>query len=280
MARGGATGGAALAALALASSAAAAPQRIVSLNPCLDVILVRVADRAQIAGLSRWSRDPQTSTVAALARTYPAVDVSAEAVVARRADLVLASSYAPQGLAGALARLRTPMESFAVPATVAESEAQVRRVAALAGHPERGEALVREIERALASAAPPPGAPVRTALLFEAGGFTTGPGTLMEDLMRRAGLANKAHAYGYGASREVELERVVADPPDVLLVGEGGRGSPSRAQRLMAHPALAALARRIARAEFPASLTYCGGPVIAPAVAALAEARARADGRP
>ena len=49
--------------------AAAGPRRIVSLNPCLDAQLVHIADRRQIAGLSRLSRDPATSTLADLAAT-------------------------------------------------------------------------------------------------------------------------------------------------------------------------------------------------------------------
>ena len=270
------TAGLALAGATAGATATAAP-RVVSLNPCLDAMLVRLADRPQVAALSRLSRQPQTSTIAALARTFPVTDGGAEAVAALRPDLVVLSGYAPAPLAGALRRLRVRVETFAIPNTVGESEAQVRRMARLVGHPARGEALVAQMERALAAAAPPPGAPRVPALLFEPGGFTTGPGTLSDALMRRAGLSNQAVAYGYTRSRDVELERVVADPPAVLLAGEG-RG-PSRAERLLRHPALRATAGRMRRADYPARLSYCGGPVVIAAAAALARARIEATGR-
>src|SRR4051794_24237649 len=51
-----------LAAMVIHGSAWAAPQRVVSLSPCLDVILVNVADRDQIAALSHFSRE-DTSTI-------------------------------------------------------------------------------------------------------------------------------------------------------------------------------------------------------------------------
>ena len=39
------------------------PRRVVSLNPCLDVILVHVADRAQIAAISHYSHEPSSSSI-------------------------------------------------------------------------------------------------------------------------------------------------------------------------------------------------------------------------
>ena len=54
------------AAVGIGGSAAAAarePRRVVSLNPCLDVILVHVADRAQIAAISHYSHEPSSSSI-------------------------------------------------------------------------------------------------------------------------------------------------------------------------------------------------------------------------
>ena len=47
----------------LGGAAAGDPHRIVSLNPCLDVILVHVADRAQIAAISHYSHEPSSSSI-------------------------------------------------------------------------------------------------------------------------------------------------------------------------------------------------------------------------
>ncbi len=252
---------------------AAAPRRVVSLNPCLDVILVQVADREQIAALSHYSRDPYGSTIADVARDLPATYGTAEELVVLRPDRVLTGRFSSSTLRNALDRMGTPITLFDVPETVAASLDQVREVAHLVGHPERGEALVARIEAALTASAPAPGARSPSALVFMPGGFVSGPGTLMDEMMGRTGLENAAGRYGLTQSMNVPLESVIADPPDILLSGQPSNGAPSRAERIMAHPALARVAGGMQRAVFPERLLFCGGPVLIQTAAALARAR-------
>ena len=51
--------------------ARSAPARIVSLNQCLDAILVELVPHERIAAISHYSRDPLRSTIAALAQRLP-----------------------------------------------------------------------------------------------------------------------------------------------------------------------------------------------------------------
>lgn len=261
-------------------AAAGAPRRVVSLNPCLDVILVQIADRTQIAALSHYAREDYGSTIAPLARTLPFTYETAEEVITLRPDLVLTGRHSSLATRNALARLEIPTALFSVPNTIAESLDQVREVAALVGHPERGEALVQRIETALAAAAPKPGTPPLSALVFMPGGFASGPGTLMDDMMRRMGLENAATRYGLRRSMSVPLELVIADPPDILLSGEPYPGAPSWAERVMEHPALDNVAGGMQRATFPERLLFCGGPVLIQTAAALSRAREAASARP
>lgn len=251
----------------------AEPRRIVSLNPCLDVILTHVADRNRIAALSHYSRDRYGSTIADIALTLPFTYGTAEEVIALEPDLVLTGRPSSASLLNTLDRVGIRTLQFSVPETVADSLAQVREVSALVGRPDRGEAVVRRIEAALAAAAPLPGTRRVSALVFMPGGFASGPGTLMDDMMRRAGLENVIARYGLRGSANVPLEFVIADPPELLLSGESSRGLPSRAQRVMAHPALARVAGGMERAVFPERLLFCGGPVLIQTAAALSRAR-------
>lgn len=257
----------------LSPTAAGRPRCVLSLNPCLDVILVQVADRSQIGALSHYARDTYGSTIADVARTLPFTYESAEEVMALRPDLVLTGRHSSLATRNALDRLSIPTALFGVPDTVAESLEQVRDVARLVGHPDRGEALVRRIEAALAASAPAPGMRPLSALIFMPGGFASGPGTLMDEMMRRMGLTNAAERYGLRRSMHVPLEQVIADPPDILLSGEPYPGAPNWAERVMEHPALAGVAPRMQRAVFPERLLFCGGPVLIQTAAALARAR-------
>ncbi len=247
-----------------------------SLNPCLDGILLEVADRGQITALSHYSREPGQSAIAEVARRYPFTWGSAEEVVALRPDLVLLSGLGDMALTGVLPRLGVREARFGVPDTIEESLAQVRRIATLVGHPERGEALAARIRAALAAAAPAPGEPRLRALIYEHHGLASGPGTLVEALMRRAGFDNLAPRYGLSRTGEVPLEALIADPPQVLLAGRLAPGEPAWADRVLSHPALRALGRRMRRETFPETLMFCGGPSLIPAAEALARARENA----
>jgi iron complex transport system substrate-binding protein len=149
----------------------------------------------------------------------------------------------------------------------------VTAVAAAVGRPDLGEALAARIRDALARAAPAPGERRLTALVYQAGGFAAAKGALMDDLLTRTGFDNIAPRYGLRQTGDVPLERVVADPPEVLLAGAGRPGAPTWADRVLRHPALAAARGRVRRAAFPQRLTYCGGPVLIEAAWTLARIR-------
>lgn len=265
--------------IGLGAASPATPRRVVSLNPCLDVILVHVADRGQIAALSHYAREAYGSTIAKVARTLPYTFETAEEVIALSPDLVLSGRHSSLATRQALKRLGVRTELFGVPDTLDESLQQVRRIAALVRRPERGEAVVRRIQDALRRAAPPRGERPVSALVFMPGGFASAPGTLMDEMMRRAGLENAAARYGLKRSMNVPLERLIADPPELLLAGEAYPGAPSWAERVMEHPALTRIAGRMHRAVFPERLLFCGGPVLIDSAAALTKARRDAVAR-
>lgn len=260
--------------LAVAAMAAAAPvaqapaphlARIVSLNPCSDAILAEVADPSQILALSAYSRDPASSSLAPeVAARWPATHGTVEEVVALHPDVVIDGMFVAPATADAYARMGLHLETLGSQRSVDDAIADVRHLAALAGHPDRGEALVRRINAALAAAAPKPGEAPIDAVLWEWGGMVAGADTLSGDLLKRTGFANMAARQGYRQADLFPLERMLAEPPRVILTT--GR------DRTLDHPALRAL-KGTARAEFPVGLLYCGGPTIIRAAARLAAVR-------
>jgi iron complex transport system substrate-binding protein len=256
-----------LAALVLLGGCAAPPAQrgehptIVSLNPCTDAILAEVADPAQILAVSHYSHDPQgTSMDLAKARRFRATGGTVEEVLALDPDIVVGSSFMDPSQRAALGDLGLRVETVGIASTVADSEAQVRQLAAIAGHPERGEALVARIEAALA-AVRPSGPPVR-AILWQPDGIVPGDGALVSELMRRTGFANQSAARGMGQADYLSLERLLSDPPQMLLVAGAERGQH--------HPVLAHVPH-LKRAALDPALLYCGGPTIVRAVGRLNE---------
>lgn len=242
---------------------------IVSLNPCTDAILAEVAEPQQILALSAYSHDPLASSMdLATARRFKAVSGTVEEVLALRPDLVIGSTFTSPATVQAMARLGLRLEQFGMAGSVEESEDQVRRLAALAGHPERGEALIARIRAALQANRAPAGAAI-PALVWQSGGIVPGDTTLIADMLRRTGFANAAAARGLGQADMLPLEQVVADPPRVIFAASHGAGNEDR---MLAHPALARL-HGTQRATLDPSLLWCGGPTIIRAAQRLGEVR-------
>lgn len=243
---------------------------IVSLNPCSDAVLAEVADPGQILALSHYSSDPSSSSMdLAVARRFPSVSGSVEEVMALRPEMVITGTFVPSATADAFDRLGLRLEKVPIATSVADSKAQVMQIARLAGHPERGEALIRRIDAALAAAAPPRGAKPVSTVVWQSGGIVPGESTLIADLLQHAGLSSFSAERGMGQAEILPLEVMLADPPSVILAASD---VPSDADRMLSHPALKALGNT--RHEwFDPSLLWCGGPTIMRSAARLAEIR-------
>ena len=244
----------ALLVLLLACPAHAA--RMVSLNLCTDDYLVLLAPE-QVVALSPLAADPALSVVADAARAMPWVRADAEAVLLLHPDLVLAGPYGAATTLAALQRHGLRIERTGLPQDFSAIRAETRRMAAILGVHARGEALLAEMDARLAAIPPRP--PIR-ALYLEARGYTVGPGSLEDTVLRAAGFAD------VGAGGRPGLEAIVENPPQLLVVADPAK-YPSLATELLQHPAL----RKIPRRTVPPALLACGGPWTARAAALLAK---------
>ena len=240
---------------------------IVSLNPCTDAVLAELAGPDQVLALSHYSRDSRASSMdVARARQFGVTGGTVEEVLALKPDLVVASAYMPPATRAGLEDLGIRVETFGIASSVEQSDAQIRRLAALAGNASGGEALVDRIAAALVAAAPPPGTAAIPTVLWQPSGIVPGEGALVSELLRRAGFSSHSASIGMGQADYLSLEQVIASPPRLLLV--------AGQERAQLHPALDALPD-MHRAAFDPGLLYCGGPTIIRAMARLREVRAR-----
>ena len=270
MIRTGSVTGLALA-LALAGCGGSPPRQvgpqltIVSLNPCTDAILHEVAAPGQLLAISHYSKDPGASSMEAEdAARYRATGGSVEEVLALDPDVVVASTYLAPATRAALDDLGLRVVQFGGVASVEESIAQVRELAALAGHEDKGEMLVVRIEAALDDIQSSEGIEV---VLWQPGGIVAGEAALVSDVLRRAGFDSYAWKRGLQQADYLPLEQVLADPPELLLVA--GRGVGQR------HPSLDEI-EAMQREPFDTRLIYCGGPTIIRSAERLARIKAAA----
>lgn len=251
-----------------AAGQADASVRILSTNPCADAVLMEIADPARIVAISHYSRDARaTSIPLAVAGRFRSTRGTAEEVIALRPDLVIGDTLMTAATAAAIRRAGIRLIQFPVPESVSESRAQIDAIAAALKVRARGAALNRRIDAAVAAvrARNKDVTPV-SALIWQGGGLVLGRETLADELLTLSGFSNHSAAYGFGKWGVLPLERLIANPPAVLLTGMGGEGG---GDRLLDHPAVRALKRRIVVRPLASRPFRCGGPSIIEALAAL-----------
>ncbi|MGU3537590.1 ABC transporter substrate-binding protein [Methylobacterium sp. A54F] len=255
---------------ARAAGTAETPVRVVSMNLCADELVLRLADRDQVLAVTYLARDPRGSTVAAEAAGLPVTRGLTEEVVALRPDLVIAGAFTTRATVGMLKRVGSPVLELGVPADLDGVRGQIRQVAEALGHPERGEALVADLDARLASVTPAI-RPLR-ALVMRPNAFTVAPGGLGDALIRAAGLVNVAAEIGRDRFGQVPLEAAAMADADLIVVDEAAPGAPSLADTLLHHPVFRALAREHRTVAIPNRYWTCPGPQVAEVVARLAAA--------
>ena len=253
------------------------PVRVISMNLCADELVLRLADRDQVLAVTYLARDPRGSTVSVEAAGVPVTRGLTEEVVALRPDLVVAGAFTTRTTVGMLKRVGAPVLELGVPSDLDGVRAQIRQVARALGHPERGEAMVADLDARLASVTPA-ARPLR-ALVLRPNAFTVAPGGLGDALIRAAGLVNVAAEIGRDRFGQVPLEAAALADADLIVTDEGAPGLPSLADTLLHHPVFRALADQGRTVAIPNRFWTCPGPQVAEVVARLAAAaNARAPG--
>ncbi|CAH0495237.1 ABC transporter substrate-binding protein [Novosphingobium sp. CECT 9465] len=249
------------------------PRRIVSMNPCVDAVLMEIADPAQIAAISHYSQDPRaTSIPLERALRYRAVSGSAEDVIGAAPDLVIAGPHVSIQTIAALKRLGIPLMQLTVPESVAENQVQISQIAARIGRGPQGVALNSRIDAAMA-ASRWRAAPI-DALIWQGSGLVPGKGTLADELMTHTGFRNMSGPMNLSKWDILPLEGLLDHPPAVLLAGRADMGAGSGdGNRMLTHPALVKAGKQITVADYPSNLLHCGGPVIVRSVERLAAVR-------
>ena len=199
-----------------------APNRIVSLDLCMDWILAHHADPAQVAALSPMHKRYPIQWIEA---GWPSHDGTLEQVVELQPDLVLAGQFSALLLRERLRSLGYRVEVLALPTTFTEVEAYERQLLTLiGGDPEQ------------AAPAPAPSSPAPDAkrlLLLDANAIGIGPDTFEHRILEQAGWRNYLQTPGLV---RLDLEQIVSDPPDAILFAAPEHQA--LANRFAEHPVL------------------------------------------
>jgi iron complex transport system substrate-binding protein len=259
---------------AVVARADAAPKRVVSFNLCADQLVVALADPEQIAGLSPYATDAGLSVVADKARAFRKADWQAESTILLEPDLVIVGPNDRSVTRRMLTSQGLRVVETGFVSDFESARKQIRDMATLLGHPERGDKLIADLERARARLAAAAGKSDRTALVVERGGYTQGPASLAATLLGEAGLKPPAGApAGYGGF--IPLEKFLVLRPDLVFLKDPPSAATDQGAMFLVHPALRDLYPPERRVALPSRYTMCGGPALVAAFDYMADEIAR-----
>jgi len=247
------------------ASAAALP-RIVSMNVCTDQVLIKLADPAQIIGLSRFSRD---AWVTDDTRRFPILSGGAEEVLVLRPDVVVASLFDKRSTRELLKANGLHLAEFAVPQNLAEARTQIREMGEISGHPDRAASEISRLDAALARARQAVAEKHYRVLPLTRRGWVAGSDSFLGALLTETGLFSAAGELGFDSGGYASLEAIVDLKPDFILVSQAGDHAGDDGQAFLLHPALQRFYPPARRIVIPERLTECGGVMLAEALDVL-----------
>ncbi len=257
--------------LALLANAEAAPQRIVSMNLCTDALVLELAPRESIVSVSFLAVDPDLSAKAREAQGIPLNRGQAEEILALEPDLVVAGRYTKRSAVALLKQLGVPLIEMDIPNSITATYRHIRRLAKALGQVERGEQVIAKLDARLNAIEPSEPHPL--GLVYNPNGFTSGAGTLVDELLGRAGIDNLAALTGLSGWGNQSLEHILLAGPDLLIFANNGDQQPAIAREILDHPAMRHLRSQVLVVDIPGYYWLCAGPWLIEALERFAKAR-------
>ncbi|QGZ36505.1 ABC transporter substrate-binding protein [Stappia indica] len=253
-----------------ALAAGDAPRRVVSMNLCTDQIAMLVAAPGQLVSVSYLAARPDVSLMSGQTAGLALNHGLAEEILRLDPDLVIAGTYTRRATVNLLRRLGRRVEEFAPANSFADIRENVRRMGDLLGRKAQAARLIAAFDAeagALAAAPPDEDAPVLGS--FGANSYTTGGGTLENEIVGAAGLRHLGEELEITGTTRLPLEALVLADPDYVLLWERSLGDPSRAAEILRHPVLDARFGGERRVSADSRAWICGTPLTLEAVAKL-----------
>jgi len=246
-------------------------RRVISLDFCADQYVLKLLDKSQILAVS-----PQAtkafSYMAAAAMEVPTVQPRAENILILKPDLVVRSYGGGPNISQFLQRAGVPVlhvgwASDIDGAKLGSIPSVVMRMAKGMGVPDRGAEIVHNYRQKLASLRRNTSA--QTLLYMAPAGVTSGPGSMVHQLITLSGYENFQQQAGW---RPLPLERLAYEQPDAIAA--------SFFDASTNHPSMWSAARHpVARAQLAddkviplkGAWTACGGWFVLDALEALVQ---------
>jgi iron complex transport system substrate-binding protein len=263
-----------VAALALLSAPAmAAPQRIVSMNQCTDLLLLQLVPKSRIASISFLAHDATWAIAPDLDAGVAINHGAVEDLIAVKPDLILTGPYGATAVRLMAKRIDVPVVEIEEANSFEQIRAVVRKMGAAVGEPARAETLIATMDAKLGALARTRAARTVTVAAWSGGDYVSGRGTLTNAIIEAAGAVNIAATLPDARTNTFGLEELLSARPDALLYA-GGRSEKPSLRTAQTQLSVLRDAYRGRMLDYPSPLYACGLPQSAQAAIDLRAALA------
>lgn len=208
------------------------PQRIISLFPSTDEVLLSLVDHSRILALSKWSRDLNFSNVSEEAKKIPLIaERSPEFILKHKPDLVITRPDMGQDVSAikSMGDMGIPVYVFRGPTSIAEVRQYILDMGAVTGEREKAQQIVDEMDKELTDLEKrftSMKLSRKKALVWTTRGIVGGKGTLTHDILLKAHLDDALDECKMVPKSVASREIVVKENPDIIIaVGLESSGS-------------------------------------------------------
>jgi len=218
------------------------PQRIVSQTLGTDEMLLTLCEPERLVALSALVDDASYSNATAQAQAIKGrAKASAEQILQFQPDMIFVASYSRAELLTLLTAARAPVFRFGFFDRLEDIKLNIRIVGYILGADEPAEALVQQMEQALArvQASIPPHRPPVHVMFYGLSGYTGGAHTTFDDMVQAVGAVNVAAMHGIQGFRKVNSEQLLQWHPEVIVTSAHPDAQDDTRRQLLQHPAVA-----------------------------------------
>ena len=228
------------------------PKRILGESASIDTMLLGVVTADHLLGVTEADRDPAISYIAGdvkdISMTIPLTGLSMEIVTQARPDLIVASTYTDGNKLRMYKDLGIPVVVIDGPKSIGQVKEDVRIIAAAVGEKERGENVVKEMDRQLTEIDETLAKRTdKKPVVYLVSQMTRygGPGSMFHELLTRARLENAIEKAGGANGQAISPELIVKTDPDMLFVSTDRSSDITGAAKyrddFLANPAIASM---------------------------------------
>jgi iron complex transport system substrate-binding protein len=223
----------------------AKPTKIHTMSAGIDEITLSLVPLSRVVGVGSATKNPDISSFASLVQGLPTVAREPEAVVASRAELVIATPTQKADVVAAIEGAGVPVVQLNLDPTPAGRINAILLLGYIYGEEERAIALADEVsaryEKVIAVTGKKRDAekPVVAHLTKYTSLYMAGSGTTGEGIITAAGAKNAGTVSGVKGNQQIGLEAVVAANPDIIIIPMPAEAGEKFKAELLAEPTLA-----------------------------------------